>query len=336
MGLEVTTYVSGLTATWPEASDRKSQGDDHLRLIKSVLQNTFPNAAKPFYFPSVEEYAISAVLDATDHNNVIELDTGVTNLNVTLPSTLTAADKGWQCTIIKVSTDANAILVAPTAGTILTKVGTVASVRVGILCEPATFVWNGTSWRCFKPGPMIGSSEEFNGATLPPGYLWDNGQSFSATLYAELYKALGSSITATYDKRGRVSATLDNLGGAAAGRIVNNLTNGVPGTTLGGGGGLDRHTLIEAQIPTITPQGNITAFSVSVTINGGAGLPYETLAPVVTGGPAKNYYHQTGLSGSAAIVGSGSANFSGLAFGGGQAHNIMQPTIMVSRMIRAC
>ena len=42
MGLETGTYVSDLVITNPLASDLRSQGDDHLRLIKKVLQNSFP------------------------------------------------------------------------------------------------------------------------------------------------------------------------------------------------------------------------------------------------------------------------------------------------------
>jgi len=43
MGLEAATYISQLVATNPVgATDPKSQGDDHLRLLKSVLQNTLP------------------------------------------------------------------------------------------------------------------------------------------------------------------------------------------------------------------------------------------------------------------------------------------------------
>lgn len=44
MGLETATYISGLNPLNPVgATDPKSQGDDHLRLIKSVLQASFPN-----------------------------------------------------------------------------------------------------------------------------------------------------------------------------------------------------------------------------------------------------------------------------------------------------
>jgi hypothetical protein len=39
MPLETSTTIAGLNALWPLGTDSKSQGDDHLRLIKSVLQS---------------------------------------------------------------------------------------------------------------------------------------------------------------------------------------------------------------------------------------------------------------------------------------------------------
>lgn len=43
MGLETGEFIADLVDTNPTGSDPKSQGDDHLRLIKKVLQNTFPD-----------------------------------------------------------------------------------------------------------------------------------------------------------------------------------------------------------------------------------------------------------------------------------------------------
>lgn len=44
MALETGTYISDLVVTNPVgATDTKGQGDDHLRLIKAALKNTFPN-----------------------------------------------------------------------------------------------------------------------------------------------------------------------------------------------------------------------------------------------------------------------------------------------------
>lgn len=47
MGLESATFINGLVATNPAAGDARSEGDDHIRLLKSVLLATFPaiNAA---------------------------------------------------------------------------------------------------------------------------------------------------------------------------------------------------------------------------------------------------------------------------------------------------
>ena len=43
MGLEVATYISQFVTTNPAGADDRSTSDDHHRLIKTVLQNSFPN-----------------------------------------------------------------------------------------------------------------------------------------------------------------------------------------------------------------------------------------------------------------------------------------------------
>ena len=43
MALETATYIDDLVATNPTSGDNISQGDDHIRLIKSTLKSTFPN-----------------------------------------------------------------------------------------------------------------------------------------------------------------------------------------------------------------------------------------------------------------------------------------------------
>lgn len=47
MALESASYISGLNPAWPAGSDSYHQGDDHIRLIKSVLRTTFPNITGP-------------------------------------------------------------------------------------------------------------------------------------------------------------------------------------------------------------------------------------------------------------------------------------------------
>jgi hypothetical protein len=43
MALESTTYIDGLVTTNPTGTDARSQGDDHIRLVKSAIKATFPS-----------------------------------------------------------------------------------------------------------------------------------------------------------------------------------------------------------------------------------------------------------------------------------------------------
>jgi len=43
MALEAATYINQLISTYPPGGDDRSTADDHLRLLKSVLQAQFPN-----------------------------------------------------------------------------------------------------------------------------------------------------------------------------------------------------------------------------------------------------------------------------------------------------
>ncbi len=45
MTVESASYISQLNSSNPSASDPLSEGDDHLRLVKSVLQTQFPGLA---------------------------------------------------------------------------------------------------------------------------------------------------------------------------------------------------------------------------------------------------------------------------------------------------
>lgn len=327
MGLETATFVSGLTPTWPTSGELKSQGDDHLRLIKQTLQNTLPTASKAFYFPTAEVISGLQTLDATDQNNTQLVDTTAGNIAVTLPSTLVAADKGWSIDIIKTSNDQNAVIVSPASGTISSKCGATATIRVGILCEPATFRWTGTGWICSKPGPMIGSTENFDGATVPPGYLIDNGGTFSNTAFAELFAVLGSSTL--LDKRGRYELGIDTGG-------VN-----MPATSFGVAPGLGSTkvgstiTLGTTNLPAYTPAGGVTP---TATVAGSApwafgGNPGSAL---VLGGASGGSAVAVPLAGALGAFGI-STPFVGTAQGGlSTPIPVVPPSIAVNKIKRAC
>jgi len=44
VGVETASFLAQLNLNWPLGADSRSQGDDHLRLIKQVLKTTFPGA----------------------------------------------------------------------------------------------------------------------------------------------------------------------------------------------------------------------------------------------------------------------------------------------------
>ena len=60
MGLEAATFISELVATNPTGADDYSTADDHIRLVKAVLQGQFPN------FGAVAVNATPAELDKLD------------------------------------------------------------------------------------------------------------------------------------------------------------------------------------------------------------------------------------------------------------------------------
>ncbi len=315
MGLESATYISGLTPSWPGAGETKSQGDDHLRLIKSVLQGTFPNASRAFRFPTTEAITGALVLDATDENNLVTVDTAAGNIAVTLPAGLTTAEKGWRCQVVKTSSDINAVIVSPSSGTINSRVGATATIRVGLYFEPATFIWSGTLWICSKPGTMIGSTENYDGSGVPRGYLAADGAAFSSTDYAELFAVLASSVTK--DKRGRSEL------GAGTGT---GLTNRV----LGQAYGTENGTLVTANLPAYTPSGTISSV---LTSNIQGQLLVYSLGGTNTPSPGANQ----AINGAILVDQSVASTFTGAAQGGSSTpFNIIHPTIGVTKIIRAC
>jgi microcystin-dependent protein len=325
MGLETSTFINGLSASWPTSGELKSQGDDHIRLIKGVLQNTFPNASKAFYFPSATVASAGQALAVTDQNKIIMLSTAGGELAVSLPA-LTVNEAGWSCEVMKSTPDANGITVSPPSGTIGSKVGATATVRVGVTCEPARFIWSGSAWYCSKPG-LVGATVNFDGATLPAGHLVLDGTAFNATTFAELNAALGTNVLR--DKRGRVEAGVD--GG------TNRILGTIPGGTIGLTGGAEFHVLVANEMPThrhaalINDPGHFhlydrpDGYSIKT---GGTGTASPTTVTASNTDTKATGIRITNVDG-------GGLDNTG-ATGGGLGHMNLQPTIVTNKLIRAC
>lgn len=120
MGLESATYISQLVATNPVgATDPKSQGDDHLRLLKSVLQSSFPNINAAVNGTPVELNAIHGTqwLNANDGSN-------------TAPAFSFSADTNTG--MYRVSADALAFTVGGVKILEMDKVGASAQIYAGV------------------------------------------------------------------------------------------------------------------------------------------------------------------------------------------------------------
>lgn len=142
MALEAATYVSDFTATNPQSTDQRKQGDDHLRLIKQVLKTTFPNADRPFYFRRYEAATANLTVDASDNQRVFGVSSSAGAFQVSLPTTLTSSDDGFMVSIVKTDTSANRVTVAPTSGTI----NGVASLSINNTGDRIDAFWTGTAW----------------------------------------------------------------------------------------------------------------------------------------------------------------------------------------------
>ena len=86
MALESTTYIDGLVITNPTGTDPRSQGDDHIRLVKSTIRSTFPNVSGAMTATHTELNLIDGYTGTTaelNYNDVPTLGTVESSKTVT-------------------------------------------------------------------------------------------------------------------------------------------------------------------------------------------------------------------------------------------------------------
>lgn len=161
----------------------------------------------------------------------------------------------------------------------------------------------------------IGTVTDYGGTAAPTYWLLCYGQAISRATYADLFAAIGTTYgvgdgATTFnvpDIRGRVTAGQDDMGGSSANRLTG-LSGGVDGDTLAATGGSESHTLVVGQIPSLT-------FTASFGASG-SGSSITRFAP----GDASVNQPSTSVITSNA---------------GGGAHNNVQPTIILNKIIYA-
>jgi microcystin-dependent protein len=174
----------------------------------------------------------------------------------------------------------------------------------------------------------------YAGTSAPAGYLFCYGQAVSRTTYSALFTALGTTYgtgdgSTTFnlpDLRGRVAVGRDDMGGGAAVGRITAAASGITGTTLGAAGGSETHTLSTNQLPSHTHTQNSHTHS-------GNGLG------------SGEFLYNRGSGGTYAALGGGTAvdrttspvaaaTATNQNTGNGEAHNNVQPSIILNYIIK--
>jgi microcystin-dependent protein len=189
----------------------------------------------------------------------------------------------------------------------------------------------------------LGGMLEFTGTTAPNGsFVLPYGQAISRTTYAAYFAMVttiygagdGSTTFNVIDKRGRVSAGIDNMGGSAANRITN-AGSGIIGTTLGAAGGNESHTLVLGETPAHDHGGqatgtlNFTTHQRGITADTGPVITPVRIESATAGDvnwfSAANHYGGSAAPSDPRTIASA---------GGGGAHKNVQPTVIVNYILR--
>lgn len=94
MSLETGTYIADLVITNPPGTDNKSEGDDHLRLLKTVIQNTFPGMAGRFRRFQSKSAGYAPVIG--DNTSILRCTAGLT---LTLAA-VSVYGNGWETIVL--------------------------------------------------------------------------------------------------------------------------------------------------------------------------------------------------------------------------------------------
>jgi hypothetical protein len=193
MGLESGTFVNDLVDTNPLGSDQRSDGDNHLRLIKAVLKSTFPGMAG----------RVNRVQDkSAGYTVVLNDNTSLINCTANLTLALTAAATlGNGFTFYAYAPTGVTVTIDPNSTELINGVSTL-TVSPG---EFALVFCNGTAFLAIK-GRWDGTiADGDKGDITVTGGAWtiDNNAITTAKLLND---------AVTYDKMQNVSATSRILG----------------------------------------------------------------------------------------------------------------------------
>ena len=161
MGLETGTYIDSLNTSNPGATDSVAQGDDHIRLLKSTIKNTFPNVTGAMTATHTELNLLDGCTANTAELNYVDIAT----LGTVEASKAVTADSNKDITGIRNLTVTGTITNSSIIS--LSDVYPVGSIYINaaVSTNPGTLLGFGT-WVAFGSGrTMVGldaAQTEFN------------------------------------------------------------------------------------------------------------------------------------------------------------------------------
>lgn len=187
------------------------------------------------------------------------------------------------------------------------------------------------------PGTIL----DYAASSAPSGFLLCFGQAVSRATYSSLFAAIGTVFgigdgSTTFnlpDLRGRVCAGADNMGGSSAGRLNNSTSGGVDGSAVGNSGGGQDNTLTTDQLATHSH----TAGGLVTSTNGDHS---HTATAYNASAPGTNIFgsNVSTVDGTwtSSVAGAHSHSITGSidTTGSSQAHNNVQPTMVIYKIIK--
>jgi microcystin-dependent protein len=152
MGLETGTYIDSLNSSNPTASDAVSEGDDHLRLIKSTVKATFPNLSNAVTSTHTELNLLDGVTANTTELNYVDVAT----LGTAEASKALTVDSNKDFTGVRNATFTGTVTIGSDTATTLQAVYPVGSIYINaaVATNPGTLLGFGT-WVAFGAGRVM-------------------------------------------------------------------------------------------------------------------------------------------------------------------------------------
>ena len=302
MGLESASFVNDLVTTNPLGTDTVPQGDDHLRLIKTVLKASFPDSSRAFYLPKTTSSQTSTVAVAiADQNKLFPVDASAGAITVDLPQGSTLVD-GYEVIVVKTDHTTNLVTIdgfsSETINGLTTQTLWQTYQQAKLRYSSSLSAW--VMDRTFIPPkgevtPWVGAS-----AIAPGGFLFLNGQTIGSAAsaatnnhaqYEGLFKLLhgefSNTVCAVSGGRGASAAAdwsanktlaipnlcgdtwigLDNMGAVSDTGRLSVTYAGTAGQTNGEQIGSESTTVAQANLPSFNL--SLASVTVSGTITAG-------------------------------------------------------------------